>query len=410
MVWPPQSPDLNPIEAIWDYVDVRLKKSIRTSKEHMWNNIQYVWNNIPKKTENSETKDCENYRLLKSALETISDMESDIEKLKASSFTETIKHLSPQVIVREFINKGKAVLKGKSTRAHGMRYDDAFVMQCLLLKMKSNRAYRYILEEGMLALPSVSTIRRVLSSSDCVFGFNSLALESIKKALHGLPVAERWGSLMWDEIKIKKDLTWNSKNLEWHGVVDFGRELKSKIQDGIADHALVFMFRPYKHSWIQPIACFATKGAASGKVLFELILCERWCPDLATTTTLRGMRIVIHSAMQLTKDMLDNGYSYVLPGKWNQDPVERFFGIVRSIDDCPTAHSWLHIFRILSLYNPCKNAVCIGNVDNEDKLSVLVAYKKCLVNKFKESEDSAREVCNGVSGKTNRFHQTVFDL
>ena len=64
------------------------------------------------------------------------------------------------------------------------------------------------------------------------------------------------------------------------------------------------------------------------------------------------MRIVIHSAMQLTKDMLDNGYSYVLPGKWNQDPVEvlpqlfvfsivcynffnlqRFFGIVRSIDD-----------------------------------------------------------------------------
>ena len=41
-----------------------------------------------------------------------------------------------------------------------------------------------------------------------------------------------------------------------------------------------------------------------------------------STTTLRGMRIVIHSAMHLTKEMLDNGYSYVLPGKWNQDPVE----------------------------------------------------------------------------------------
>lgn len=81
----------------------------------------------------------------------------------------------------------------------------------------------------MLSLPSVTTIRRVLSSSDCVFGFNPLALEIIKKALHGLPVAERWGSLMWDDIKIKKDLTWNSKNLEWNGVVDFGGELKSKI-------------------------------------------------------------------------------------------------------------------------------------------------------------------------------------
>lgn len=41
-----------------------------------------------------------------------------------------------------------------------------------------------------------------------------------------------------------------------------------------------------------------------------------------STTTLRMMRIVIHSAMLLTKEMLDNGYSYVLPGKWNQDPVE----------------------------------------------------------------------------------------
>ncbi len=74
-------------------------------------------------------------------------------------------------------------------------------------------------------------------------------------------------------------------------------------------------------------------------------------------------------------------------------------GIVRSIDDCPTAHSWLHIFLILSLYNPCKNAVCNGNVDNEENLSVLVAYKKCLVNKFKESEDSAREVREALKDK-----------
>ena len=27
MVWPPQSPDLNPIEAMWDYVDSKLKKN-----------------------------------------------------------------------------------------------------------------------------------------------------------------------------------------------------------------------------------------------------------------------------------------------------------------------------------------------------------------------------------------------
>jgi len=39
----------------------------------------------------------------------------------------------------------------------------------------------------------------------------------------------------------------------------------------IADHVLVFNFRPYRAKWVQPFACFASKGAASGTVLFELI-------------------------------------------------------------------------------------------------------------------------------------------
>lgn len=40
---------------------------------------------------------------------------------------------------------------------------------------------------------------------------------------------------------------------------------------GIADHALVFIFRPFNEDWVQPFACFATKGAAKGDVLYELI-------------------------------------------------------------------------------------------------------------------------------------------
>ena len=35
---------------------------------------------------------------------------------------------------------------------------------------------------------------------------------------------------------------------------------------------LVFMFRPYRSKWVQPFACFASKGAATGEILFELIL------------------------------------------------------------------------------------------------------------------------------------------
>lgn len=77
---------------------------------------------------------------------------------------------------------------------------------------------------------------------------------------------------MWDEVSLKKDLTWHSKRLEWHGFVDFGEEIESAVKNGIATHALVLMFRPYKGSWVQPFACFASLNAASSTILHEVIL------------------------------------------------------------------------------------------------------------------------------------------
>lgn len=166
--------------------------------------------------------------------------------------------------------KGKSQMNAASGRSHSMRYDPIFMMECLLLKMKSNEAYHLIQKNKLLPLPHPSTIRRYISSSDCRFGFNDLALEHIKKALDGLDPTDQMGSLIWDEISMKKDLTWDPKNLEWQGIVDFGGEVPT-VPNDIADHALCFMFRPYKQSWVQPFACFASKGAASGAVLYSLI-------------------------------------------------------------------------------------------------------------------------------------------
>nr|CAH0108888.1 unnamed protein product [Daphnia galeata] len=90
--------------------------------------------------------------------------------------------------------------------------------------------------------------------------------------------------------------------------------------------------------------------------------------------------MTINSAMALSEELLQNNFHTVLTCKMNQGPIERFFGIARSIDNTPTEHSWLHIFRILSMHNLTKTAVKNGKVDNEDELKVLVGYKKCLNN------------------------------
>lgn len=46
--WPAQSPDLNPIEHMWDLVDRRLRKlpELPTSRKDLWEKIQDVWNEI----------------------------------------------------------------------------------------------------------------------------------------------------------------------------------------------------------------------------------------------------------------------------------------------------------------------------------------------------------------------------
>ncbi|XP_055794361.1 uncharacterized protein LOC129865523 isoform X2 [Salvelinus fontinalis] len=47
MTWPPQSPDLNPIEMIWDELNRRVKKKHPTSAQHMWELLQDCWKSIP---------------------------------------------------------------------------------------------------------------------------------------------------------------------------------------------------------------------------------------------------------------------------------------------------------------------------------------------------------------------------
>ncbi|KAJ8342452.1 hypothetical protein SKAU_G00323800, partial [Synaphobranchus kaupii] len=47
MAWPPQSPDLNPIEMVWDELDRRVKEKQPTSAQHLWELLQDCWETIP---------------------------------------------------------------------------------------------------------------------------------------------------------------------------------------------------------------------------------------------------------------------------------------------------------------------------------------------------------------------------
>ncbi|KZS19498.1 Uncharacterized protein APZ42_014034 [Daphnia magna] len=142
------------------------------------------------------------------------------------------------------VRGGKAELQAKCGRSQSMRYDGGFIMQCLPLKLKSSTTYTYLNKNNILPLPIALAIRRKLSSSDCKFGFNHLALESILKEMENLIAVNHWVSLMWDEMSQKKDLTWHPTKLEWHGIGEFGDDIDAEKKDGINTNALKVMFQP----------------------------------------------------------------------------------------------------------------------------------------------------------------------
>lgn len=84
-------------------------------------------------------------------------------------------------------------------------------------------------------------------------------------------MSKGWGSLILDEIKLRQAYDFNKCSYKMDGFVDYGG-VTNEGTNQLADHALVLMFVPLFESWVQPIAAFATKCAAPGKILAELVL------------------------------------------------------------------------------------------------------------------------------------------
>ncbi|KAH9376284.1 hypothetical protein HPB48_015016 [Haemaphysalis longicornis] len=83
--------------------------------------------------------------------------------------------------------------------------------------------------------------------------------------------------------------------------------------------------------------------------------------------TCGALRITLHSSVALIESLLSSGFHYVLVGNFGQDPLERFFGIVRHVagdGGQPTVQHFLFIYGMLSVNNlvrPPKRASVEGD-------------------------------------------------
>lgn len=109
--------------------------------------------------------------------------------------------------------------------------------------------------------------------------------------------------------------------------------------------------------------------------------------NFLTQQTAAGLRVTILSALELTRYLLKEcGFTYVLTGKFNQDVLERFFGILRQAagqNDHPSLPTFLQLYNMLSVYSLIKPPK-FGNCEVEPAQSTHVLTLTDLKLAFQE--------------------------
>ncbi|KAL1417159.1 hypothetical protein MTO96_000642 [Rhipicephalus appendiculatus] len=136
--------------------------------------------------------------------------------------------------------------------------------------------------------------------------------------------------------------------------------------------------------------------------------CEKNTLLFASRQTMESLRVTLLSVLDIIEDLFAaGGTQYVLTAKLNQDPLERFFGIVRCFkgdEDHPSITQFSQIYRLLSLYTPLKTAIkgnCTGPCD-----SVLVSFHDSLGSKAK----AAAELKATIESKLHKKLQCIISF
>ncbi|KAH8031812.1 hypothetical protein HPB51_020930 [Rhipicephalus microplus] len=162
----------------------------------------------------------------------------------------------------------------KQTSKQGMRYNQEWILECLLMKLKSPRLYQHIRKNEILMMPSNTTLKRYLRSYESAFGFNQAVMNTLKKKTASMSDLERHGGLLVDEMKLSEHFNVTASG-QIQGFVDLGEFTKPEDKYQQCDHGMVIMFVPFAGKWSQIVGVFATKGNVSVHPVREAYLLDR---------------------------------------------------------------------------------------------------------------------------------------
>ncbi|XP_077538433.1 uncharacterized protein LOC144151209 [Haemaphysalis longicornis] len=159
----------------------------------------------------------------------------------------------------------------KRRSLRGYRYDKEWLLECIILRMKSPRLYEHLRHHKILALPSRICLQKYTKNFKASYGFNHKLLDCVKQTAGEMDEMSRHGGLVIDEMKLSKHLDLKSST-EIEGFVNLGGFTEESDRHTKADHGLVVMFQPFVEKWTQIIGVFASNGNVKARILTKIIL------------------------------------------------------------------------------------------------------------------------------------------
>lgn len=129
-------------------------------------------------------------------------MEIDNQQLSITEFEKIISWLpcKQQLAVRASFEAAKR----KSTK--GIMYADEWLLECILMRMRSPRLYEQIRRHNILALPGRTCLQKRINNLKSGFGFNPNVFSAFSEKTKHMNDFSRRGGIVFDEIKLSEHL------------------------------------------------------------------------------------------------------------------------------------------------------------------------------------------------------------
>lgn len=199
--------------------------------------------------------------------ERLKKMRKQNQELKEDTFQERIMDLptNQQQAALHFFRASRR----KSTR--GMDFTQDWVLECIIMDIKSPKLYRHMRKNKILVLPCKDTLRKYLASYKTSFGFCTKVLSALKEVTKTLDSFKLHGGLLVDEIKLSEHLS-VTPSARIDGFVNLGRFMPYSQRHEPCDHGMLIMFCPFAGKWTQILAVFATHGNVEGELLAKIVI------------------------------------------------------------------------------------------------------------------------------------------